>query len=87
MANIAYFEFTEAWGGQSAVWTRLHDPQCYIYADYYGIGISGEWEHMDVAERLAIVSVVESARHFHLRRVQEVEKKSAAGNARIDQGG
>jgi hypothetical protein len=89
MPEIAYFEFTEAWGGQSAVWTRLHNPACTISADYYGVNVSGDWHTLSIEERRALASVMQSAVHFHQKRVAELEKphRPAPGTAQIDQGG
>lgn len=89
MPEIAYFEFSETWGGQSATWTRLHDPLCYVWADYYGVGISGEWETLSIDERRALATVLQSAVHFHQKRVNALEKSHhpKPGTAQIDQGG
>lgn len=74
MPEIALFEFQEQWGGQAATWTRLHKPDCYIYADYYGVAIAGAWDNMSVDERRALASVFKSAAHYHQQRVKATEK-------------
>lgn len=72
MPDIAYFEFAEAWGGQSATWTRLHNRACVISADYYGVNISGEWLTLSIEERRALATVMQSAVHFHHTQQQRV---------------
>jgi hypothetical protein len=74
MPEIAHYEFNEQWGGQSASWTRLHNPACVISADYYGVKISGDWQTLSVDERRALVVVLESAVKFHSKQRAKVDK-------------
>jgi hypothetical protein len=76
MVEIAYFEFAETWGGQSATWTRLHNPACVVSADYYGVNIHGEWHTLSIEERRALAVVMQSAVHFHAAQIQRVTGES-----------
>ena len=88
MPDIAYFEPAEQWGGQAKTWVRLHNRDCHIYADYYGVSIAGNWEAVSIEERRVLVYVLEEARHFHLKCVSQVHKlKPTPGTYQIDQGG
>lgn len=75
MPEIAYFEFAETWGGQSATWTRLHNPACVVSADYYGVNITGTWDYLSVEERRALVTVILDATQFHTKRRLETDSK------------
>lgn len=74
MSEVAYFERAEQWGGQAKTWVRLHDPSCYIYADYCGVSIAGDWHTVSIEEKRELVTVFEEARRYHLERVRQVNK-------------